>query len=102
MKNQMMLFTNSIKKKKDKCLDIVVNITHILPILLINRNKKLYKLFEEFFTKNCKKYLIIINNIIYDNLLFIKYKKTKVVLPNKNLYQLISYIRHLDLYMDIY
>ena len=90
------------KLKKQKCLDILHNTIQILPILLKNRTKYLYQILETYFTQNCKKYMIIINNIIYDNLLFIKYHKTKIMFPNKNLYQLINYIRHLELYQHLY
>ena len=88
--------------KKDKCINIVINMTQILPILLQNSNKYLYKILEIYFTQNCKKYIVIVNNIIYDNLLFIKYNKTTIMFPNKNLYQLIDYIRHLELYKQLY
>lgn len=90
------------KFKKEKCLNIVCNITQILPILLKNSNQYLHQILGTYFTQNCKKYIIIVNNIIYDNLLFIKYNKTKIMFPNKNLYQLIDYIRHLELYKPLY
>ena len=56
----------------------------------------------ELFYKDCNKYVLLMNNLINNNLYFIKYKKTKYELKKSFIIDLIYMARHNPLTYHFY
>lgn len=92
---------NDIKNNKKEVDRIIRNYLVLLPILLNNKNKKLYLLLKDFFFNECEKYLIVSDNIFYDKFYSISYKNLKYHKYNKKLFDILIYIRQLGLYKNL-
>ena len=80
---------------------LVMDIINILPILMENKSKYLYKIMNYYFNNECNKYLILINNLFYNSFYTIKYKNIEVIMKDKKLFEILQYIRKLSLYQDL-
>jgi len=70
----------------------------LLPILFENKNKKLYNVLNNYFNNECKKYILLVNELFYNKIYIIIYKNKKIIFSLRKLMDIIIYIRNLNLY----
>ena len=80
---------------------LIISVINILPILMKNKSKYLYQIMNYYFNNECEKYLILVNNLFYNNFYLIKYKNIEIIMKDKKLFEILQYIRKLNLYQDL-